>query len=76
MSKYITISAKVRRDLVEEARRLDINISELIRRAIEEEVRKRKLMLLEKRLRKKQDILKKIDVNEIINLIREDREAH
>jgi len=76
MSKYITISAKVRRDLVEEARRLDINISELIRRAIEEEVRKRKLILLEKRLRKKQDILKKIDVNEIINLIREDREAH
>ncbi|MCD6156964.1 MAG: type II toxin-antitoxin system CcdA family antitoxin [Euryarchaeota archaeon] len=76
MSKYITISAKVRRDLVEEARRLDINISELIRRAIEEEVRKRKLMLLEKRLREKQDIFKKIDVNEIINLIREDREAH
>ena len=76
MGKYITVSAKVRRDLVKEARRLGINISELIRRAIEEEVRKRKLILLEKRLRKKQDILKKIDVNEIINLIREDREAH
>lgn len=65
----------VRRELLEEARRLDINVSELIRRALEEEVRRRKLASLEERLRKKASILAKIDIDEITRLIREDREA-
>ena len=75
MCRYVTVSAKVRRELVEEARRLNINVSELIRRALEEEVRRRRLLLLEERLRKKSGALAKIDVDEIIRLIREDREA-
>ena len=75
MGKYVTVSAKVKRELLEEARRLGINISELMRRALEEEVRRRRLVRLEERLRGKRDILAKIDVDEIVRLIREDREA-
>lgn len=75
MGRYVTVSAKVRRELLEEARQLNINISELIRRALEEEVRRRKLMMLEERLRRKHSILAKIDVDEIVRLIREDRET-
>ncbi len=75
MGRYVTVSAKVRRELLEEARRLNINVSELIRRALEEEVRQRKLIKLEERLRRKRSILAKIDVNEIVRLIREDRET-
>lgn len=75
MGRYVTVSAKVRRELLEEARRLDINVSELIRRALEEEVRRRRLARLEKKLREKRDILAKIDVDEIVRLIREDRET-
>ncbi len=75
MGRYVTVSAKVRRELLEEARRLNINVSELIRRALEEEVRQRKLIKLEERLRRKHSILAKIDVNEIVRLIREDRET-
>ena len=75
MGRYVTVSAKVRRELLEEAKRLNINVSELIRRALEEEVRQRKLMRLEERLRRKQSILAKIDVDEVVKLIREDREA-
>jgi len=75
MSRYATASAKVRRELLDEARRLNINISELIRSALEDEVRKRRLMLLEERLRAKKAILEKIDVNDVVRLIREDREA-
>jgi len=75
MGRYVTVSAKVRRELLEEARQLNINVSELIRRALEKEVRRRKLMRLEERLRKKHSILTKIDVDEVVKLIRRDRET-
>ena len=74
MGRYVTVSARVRRDLVEEARRLGVNISEFIRAALEEEVRRRKLSRLEARLRERRDILDKIDVDEIVDLVRRDRE--
>ena len=75
MGGYVTVSAKVRRELVEEARRLNINVSEVVRRALEEEVRRRKLALLEERLRRLGDALARIDVGEVVRLIREDREG-
>ena len=74
MGRYVTVSAKVRRELLEEARRLNINVSELIRRTLEEEVRRRKLMELEKKLKRKRHVLDKLDVEEVVELIREDRE--
>ena len=75
MGRYVTVSAKVKRELLEEARRLNINVSELIRRALEEEVRRRKLVKLEERLRRKRSVLAKIDVEEVVKLIRTDRET-
>ncbi len=75
MGRYVTVSAKVKRELLEEARRLNINVSELIRGALEKEVRRRKLVNLEEKLKKKHDILAKIEIDEIVRLIREDREA-
>jgi post-segregation antitoxin (ccd killing protein) len=75
MGGYVTVSAKVKRELLDEARRLNINVSELIRSALENEVRRRRLMLLKEKLKAKKAILEKIDVNEVVRLIREDREA-
>jgi antitoxin CcdA len=75
MGGYVTVSAKVKRELLDEAKRLNINVSELIRSALENEVRRRRLMLLKEKLRSKKAILEKIDVNEVVRLIREDREA-
>jgi len=63
-----------RRELLEEAKRLGINISELLRRTFEEEICRRRLMSLEKRLKKMHNVLNKIDVSEVVELIREDRE--
>ena len=74
MGRYVTVSAKVRRELLEEAKRLNVNVSELIRRALEDEVRRRRLMLLEERLKRKRRVLAKIDVDEVVRLIRGDRE--
>jgi len=75
LGRYITVSTKVRRELLEEARQLGINVSELLRRALEEEVRRRRLMSLEKSLREMRSVLDKIDVSEVVDLIREDRET-
>ncbi len=74
MSKYITVSTKVRRELKEEALQLGINISQVLRNALEEEVKKRKLQKLKQKLDEISDILEKINIDNITKSIREDRE--
>jgi|YelNatPaOPRAMG01_1025707.scaffolds.fasta_scaffold112761_2 post-segregation antitoxin (ccd killing protein) len=71
MGGYVTVSVRVRRELLDEARRLNINVSELIRSALENEVRRRRLMLLEEKLKAKKSILEKIDVDMTVRLIKE-----
>jgi hypothetical protein len=66
---------KLRGKLLDEARRLNINISELINNILENEVRRRRLMLIEERLKEKKEILDKINIEDIVRLVREDREA-
>ena len=75
MGRYITASTKIKKELKEEAEKLGINISEVLRKALEEEVRRRKLEKLKKRLEELSDILDKIDIDRIVKSIREDREA-
>ena len=75
MDDYITVSTKVRRKLKEEAERLGVRISEVLRRALEEEVRRRKLEELEKRLGEIDEALDKIDIDRVVKSIREDREG-
>ena len=75
MSDYITVSTKVRRELKEEAERLGVRISEVLRRALEEEVRRRKLEELEKKLGEVGEALDRIDIDRVVKNIREDREG-
>jgi len=75
LSRYVTVSAKVPRELREEAERLGIRISEFLRKALEEEVKKKKIEVLKEELNTISAILDKIDVNKIVKHIREDREA-
>jgi LytS/YehU family sensor histidine kinase len=75
MGSYITVSTKVRKEVVEKARRLGVNVSEFLRKTLEEEVRRRELEHLEKKLNELDSVLEKIDMNEIMSLIREDRES-
>jgi len=74
MSEYVTISAKVKRELREEARKLGINVSEVLRRALEEEVRRRKIEKLKAELDELSPILEKVSIDRVIKSIREDRE--
>ena len=74
MGNYVTISIKVRRELKEEAERLGIKVSEVLKRALEEEIKKRKLEMLERELEKLSEALDRIDVERFVKHIREDRE--
>ncbi len=69
------MSVKVRRDLVERARALGVNIPEVVRKAIEEEVRRRELELIRKKLESVKDLLDQIDIDRVVESIREGRES-
>ena len=75
MSDYVTVSTKVRRRLKEEAERLGVKISEVLRHALEEEVRRRKLEELEEKLSEVGETLDRIDIDRVVKSIREDREG-
>jgi post-segregation antitoxin (ccd killing protein) len=76
IGSYVTVSTKVRREIVERARRLGINISEFLRKKLEEEVENREFELIKKRLEEIRDVIEKIDIERIVKHIREDRESH
>ncbi|MEM3982742.1 MAG: type II toxin-antitoxin system CcdA family antitoxin, partial [Thermofilum sp.] len=60
--------------LKEEAERLGINVSMVLRKALEEEVRKRRQQKLLEKLEAFRDVLDRIEVEELVRLVREDRE--
>ncbi|MEM0441120.1 MAG: hypothetical protein QXF45_04880 [Candidatus Caldarchaeum sp.] len=72
MRKYATVSAKIPLELKQELKRLKIKPSQVIRRALEEEVKKRKVRTLLKEL----DEVKKFltSPEETVRLIREIRD--
>ena len=74
MGSYVTVSTKVRRELKEEAEKLGINVSMVLRKALEEEVRKRRQQKLLEKLEAFRDVLDGIEVEELVRLVREDRE--
>jgi hypothetical protein len=71
----VTVSVKVRRDLVERARALGVNVAEVVRRAVEEEVKRRELELIRRRLKNVKDFLDLIDIDRVVKSVREDREG-
>jgi len=71
---YVTVSAKIRRELYEKLRKYGIVVSDVIRRALEEEVRRREEEEIKEAMMRAQKILKKIPSEEIVNAIRAGRE--
>ena len=71
---YVTVSARIRRELYEKLKRYDIVISDVIRRALEEEVRRREEEEIARMLDKAQEILARIPSEELVEAIRATRE--
>lgn len=75
MSKYVTVSAKVPRELKELMDKYGIKPGPIIRRALEAEVRKLRLKELEAEAAALAEKLREISDEEVARLIREDREG-
>jgi antitoxin CcdA len=71
---YVTVSARIRRELYEKLKRYGIVVSDVIRRALEEEVRRREEEEVAKMLDKAQEILAGIPSEELVEAIRTSRE--
>ncbi len=72
---YVTVSAKVPRRLKELLDRYNIKPGSIIRRALEEEVKRRMLEELERLSRELSRELSHIPDEEVVKMIREDREG-
>jgi post-segregation antitoxin (ccd killing protein) len=72
---YNTISAKIRPDLKKKLEKYKINVSELIRNAVENEIQLRENERFKTNLKNIQKILKNIPSDKTIAMIREDRES-
>ncbi|ADN50724.1 type II toxin-antitoxin system CcdA family antitoxin [Vulcanisaeta distributa] len=71
---YVTVSAKIKRELWEKLKKYNIPISDVIRRALEEEVRKAEEEELARALDEAGQILSKIPDEEIIKAVRLSRD--
>jgi len=71
---YVTVSAKIRRELYNKLKKYNITISDVIRSALEEEVRKREEEEIKESLDEASKILRKIPAEEITSIIRLSRE--
>jgi post-segregation antitoxin (ccd killing protein) len=69
---WVTVSTKVKKEILEKARKYNINVSEVLRKALEQEIAKR-----EEEARKSAERISKelrLSEEEVARLIREDRE--
>jgi len=64
LGSYVTVSTKVRKEAVEKAMRLGINISEFLRRKLEEKV-EGEVELITRRLSELREVLDAIDIERV-----------
>ena len=74
MKMYTTVSAKISEQEREELKRLGLNPTEIIRKAVQEEIRKANNKILIEKMKRVNPIISKLNMGEIVSDIREDRE--
>ena len=74
MGKRVTASAKAPKELRDKMHKLNVNISQLIRKAIEEEVKRREEDAFRRLAAEASLVLRKIPPEEITKIIHETRE--
>ena len=75
MGKQVTVTAKIPEQLKKRLAALEVNVSELIRRALEREVEKAEGERVRKLADEAGRILQKIPSGELVHAVRESREA-
>jgi len=72
---YVTVSAKIDRELYERLKRHGVKVSRVIRRALEEEVRRREEEEARRALASAAELLRRIPPEEIVESVRDAREG-
>ena len=71
----VVLTVRVRRELKERAEQLGINIREVVERALEEAIEEKEMEMLKKMAGELKELLSGVSVEEVVRLIREDRDA-
>jgi hypothetical protein len=74
MKMYTTVSAKISEEEREKLRKLGLNPTEIIRKAVQEEIRKASNKALIEKMKRMKPVISKLNLDEIVSDIREDRE--
>jgi hypothetical protein len=74
MKMYTTISAKISEEERRELKKLGLNPTVIIRKAVQEEIRRARNKNLIKKMKRVAPIISKLKFDEIVSDIREDRE--
>ncbi len=74
MKRYATISAKIPEEERKEIKKLGLNPTVIIRKAVEEEIRRARNKDLIEKMKRVAPIISKLNLDEIVSDIREDRE--
>jgi post-segregation antitoxin (ccd killing protein) len=72
--KYVTVSAKVDKELREKLRELGIKPSEVIKRALQDEVERKMNERLREKLEKVSGIMRRIEAEDWVKAVRESRD--
>ena len=75
MSETTTVSAKISKELRQKLDKYHVQVSEVIRAALENEISKKEEERLAARLDHAKTILKKVPARLVTDIIREDRDA-
>ncbi|MGC8608061.1 MAG: DUF4145 domain-containing protein [Vulcanisaeta sp.] len=75
MGSTVVLTVRVRRELKERAEQLGINIREVVERALEEAIEEKEIEILKKTAGELKELLSGVSVEEVVRLIREDRDA-
>jgi post-segregation antitoxin (ccd killing protein) len=75
LSKSVTVSTKIPKQLKEKIDRLKIKPSRLLRKALEDEINRRETEELKEEIDKLKPILEKVSMQDIVKSIREDRDS-
>ncbi|WP_054853507.1 type II toxin-antitoxin system CcdA family antitoxin [Vulcanisaeta distributa] len=75
MGSTVILTVRVRRELKERAERLGINIREVVERALEEAIEEKERERLRRMADELRELLSGVSEEEVVRLIREDRDA-
>ena len=74
MGRLVSVTAKIPEELKRRLKRLDVNVSRLIRKALEREVERMEKERLATLAEEAGSILRKVPAEELVRVIRESRE--